>query len=58
MRFGKGRRFVRGMRGDLTYLPELAAAAQIRRRREASSGAGGGGARREGDEEVENDVEY
>jgi len=58
MQFGKGRRFARGMRGDLTYLPELAAAAQIRRRREASSGAGGGGACREGDEEVENDVEY
>jgi len=58
MRFGKGRRFTRGVRGDLTYLPELAAAAQIRRRREASSGAGGGGACREGDEEVENDVEY
>lgn len=58
MRFGKGRRFARGMRGDLTYLPELAAAAQIRRRREASSGAGSGGAYREGDEEVENDVEY
>lgn len=58
MRFGKGRRFARGMRGDLTYLPELAAAAQIRRRREASSGGGGGGACREGDEEVENDVEY
>ena len=58
MRFGKGRRFARGMRGDLTYLPELAPAAQIRRRREASSGAGGGGACREGDEEVENDVEY
>ena len=58
MRFGKGRRFARGMRGDLTYLLELAAAAQIRRRREAASGAGGGGACREGDEEVENDVEY
>lgn len=58
MRFWKGRRFARGMRGDLTYLPELAAAAQIRRRREAASGAGGGGACREGDEEVENDVEY
>jgi hypothetical protein len=58
MRFGKGRRFARGVRGDLTYLPELAAAAQIRRRRDASSGAGGGGACREGDEEVENDVEY
>ena len=28
------------------------------RRREAASGAGGGGACREGDEEVENDVEY
>ena len=58
MRFGKGRRFARGMRGDLTYLPELVAAAQLRRRRETSSGAGGGGACREGDEEVENDVEY
>ena len=58
MRLAKGRRFARGMRGDLTYLPELAAAAQIRRRRDASSGAGGGGACREGDEEVENDVEY
>ena len=58
MRFGKGRIFARGMRGDLTYLPELAAAAQIRRRREASSGAGGGGACREGDEEAGNDVEY
>ena len=58
MRFGKGRRFARGMRGDLTYLPELAAAAQIRRGRDALSGAGGGGACREGDEEVENDVEY
>ena len=58
MRSGKGRRFARGMRGDLTYLPELAAAVQIRRRRDASSGAGGGGACREGDEEVENDVEY
>jgi len=57
MRFGKGRRFARGMRGDLPYLPELAAAAHIRRRREATSGAGGG-ACREGDEEVENDVEY
>ena len=58
MRFGKGRRFARGVRGDLTYLPELAAAAQIQQRREAASGAGGGGACREGDEEVENDVEY
>ena len=58
MRFGKGRRFARGMRGALTYLPELAAAAQIRQRREEASGAGGGGACREGDEEVENDVEY
>ena len=58
MRFGKGRRFARGMRGDLTYLPELVAAAQIRRRREAASRAGGGDACREGDEEVENDVEY
>ena len=58
MRFGKGRRFARGMTGDLTNLPELAAAAQIRRRREAATGAGGGGACREGDEEVENDVEY
>lgn len=58
MRFGKGRRFARGMRGDLTYLPELVAAAQIRQRRDASSGAGGGGASQEGEEEVENDVEY
>ena len=57
MRLGKGRRFARGMRGDLTYLAELAAATQIRRRREASSGDGGGGACREGDEEVENGVE-
>ena len=38
-------------RGDLTYLPELAAAAH-RQRREGSSGdGGGGGAGREGEKE-------
>jgi hypothetical protein len=56
-RLGKERRCARGKRGDLTYLPELAAAAQIRWRREASSGDGGSGAGREGGEEGENDVE-